>query len=141
MDLEIGVVGVGFAGEQRLHLRFAGLGQQHAKRRLCLLDDLGVALGLAEFYQFNIVADARFEVADGRDLRVQLVSLPHDVAGAVGIAPEFGRLGAGVQVVEAGFGCIPVKDASSAGSAPARFRPRSFRFPHASATSFTSGFM
>jgi hypothetical protein len=66
-------------------------------------------------------------------LRVQFVALTHDLAGAVGVAPEIGRFGAGCQVVEACFCCIPVKDASSAGSAPARFRPPIFRFQHASA--------
>ena len=56
------------------------------------------------------------------------VALPHEVARLLGVVPEVGGFSTVVQVVEAGFGCIPVKDASSAGSAPARFRRRSFEF-------------
>jgi hypothetical protein len=60
-------------------------------------------------------------------VRVEFVALAHDVARLVGIVPEIGRFRAGVQVVEPGLCSIPVKDASSAGSAPARFRRRLFR--------------
>ena len=74
-----------------------------------------VALGFAEFDQFAVVTDSGLEVAHGFHLHVEFVALAHQRARFLGVGPEVGGLGTGVQVVEAGFGCIPVKDASSAG--------------------------
>ena len=110
------------------------IGQFVLDRGLGFLDNLGVALGFAQFDQFEIVLDLLGEVADGLDLDVQFVALAHDVARLLGVRPEVGGFSAVVQVFEAGFGCIPVKDASSAGSAPARFRRRSFGFLRAFGT-------
>src|SRR5690606_302957 len=104
---------------------------EFAKRLLGVLDDLGIAFGFAHFDQFDIVANARFELAHRLDGNVEFVALAHFYAGTFGIVPEIGRFGLGVQRVEAQVSSIPVKDASSAGSEPARFRRRSFRFPYA----------
>ena len=45
MDLEVAVIAVGFAGEQRLDLRRARFLQRLLQRLLGLLDDVGVAFG------------------------------------------------------------------------------------------------
>jgi hypothetical protein len=92
VDLDIAVVAVGFAGEQRLDLHAAGCAAQRQQCRLGFLHDVGIALGLAKLDQLPVVADARLEGADVPDGGVELVALAHDVAGLVGIAPEIGRL-------------------------------------------------
>ncbi len=51
MDFEIGVVGVGLAGQQRLELAARDLGLEPAQRVLGLGDDRAVVLGLAELDQ------------------------------------------------------------------------------------------
>jgi len=55
-----------------------------------------------------------FEPPDRGDLSLKLVALAHYGLRGVGVVPEVGVLGAGVQLGETGLGGIPVKDASSA---------------------------
>jgi hypothetical protein len=51
-------------------------------------------------------------------------ALAHQRLGALGIVPELGILGRGVQLGEAIDRLVPVKDASSAGPDPARSHRR-----------------
>ena len=132
VNFKVAVIVVGFAGQQRFDLHTGGLHPQLFNGLLGLGDNRGVALGFAQRDQFDIVAHLLGKAAHGAHLHIQLVALAHDVARLLRIAPEIRRLGAGGQVLETGFGSIPVKDASSAGSAPARFRRRLFRFLRAS---------
>jgi len=113
--------------EQRFDLQPRGGLAEALDGLLRVLDDRGIALGLAELDQLDVVLDLAVEVLDGLDLHVELIALAHDLAGLFRVGPEVRGFGAGGQVLEASFGCIPVKDASSAGSAPARFRRRLFR--------------
>ncbi len=122
VNLEIGVIRVGLAREQRLDLRRTGVLQRLLQRLLGLADHIGVVLGLAHFDELGIVADGGLEGLHGLHLHVQLIALLHDRPGLLGGGPEVGMLGPCGQIVEAGFSCIPVKDASSAGLRPARFR-------------------
>ena len=94
------------------------------ERRLGLGDDRLVALGLAELDQLDLVGELALEPLDGGDRVVELLALAHDLLRALGRVPEVRVLGGGVQLVEAALGAIPVKDASSAGSAPAGSRRR-----------------
>jgi hypothetical protein len=66
---------------------------------LRLLHDPLVALGLAEFDEFAVVADAGFEFLDGTDLQVEFVTLAHQRPRLLGVGPELGRFGARVEVV------------------------------------------
>ena len=50
----------------------------------------------------------------GGDRLLELGALAHDLLRGLGIVPEVGILGLGVQFGEAALGGIPVKDASSA---------------------------
>jgi hypothetical protein len=129
--ISIAVVAVGLAGKQRLDLHAAGGLQQVLQGLLGIEHDGRVVLGLAQLDQPDIVPDAGLERPDGLDLRIKLVPLAHDLPRLSGIIPEVGRFGAVVQVLEAGFGCIPVKDASSAGRPPARSHRRSSGLPRA----------
>ena len=61
VDFEVGVVAVGLAGEQRLDLQLLCLLLQRFERRLGFLDDRGVALGLAELDQLEVVAEPVLE--------------------------------------------------------------------------------
>ena len=115
MDLDVGVVRIGLAGEQGLDLPPLGLGLHLADRRLALGDGGFVVLGLAELDQGRAASSRScFQSPDGRDPLVERGALAHDGLRRLGIVPEVGVLGAGVQLGEAFLGGIPVKDASSA---------------------------
>jgi hypothetical protein len=64
--------------------------------------------------QFQCVGDVLLQLAHAFHLRRQLVPLAHQLLRGGGIIPEVGILGARVQLGQASFGDIPVKDASSA---------------------------
>ena len=57
-----------------------------------------------------------FEPGQPLDLAADPVALAHDGLRRVRVGPERGVLDAGVQLLQAGRGDIPVKDASSAGT-------------------------
>ena len=99
VDLEVGVVAVGLAGQQRLDLGRACVLQRLLQGRFGLLHDLGVAFGLAHLDEFGVVADRGLELAHGGDLGVQLIALLHDRARLLGVGPEVRILGAGVEIV------------------------------------------
>ena len=65
MDLDIGVVGVGLAGEQRLDLAGVGLLPQLGERGLGLGDDAGIALLLAERDQRDVVVEFAGDAVEG----------------------------------------------------------------------------
>jgi hypothetical protein len=99
VDFEIGVIAVGFSRQQRFYLRRARGMQRLVQRRLSVLNDLGIALGLPEFDQLDIVANGRFELPDVLDLHVEFIALPHDGARLLGVRPEVGVFGTGSEVV------------------------------------------
>ncbi len=119
MDLDIGVVGVGLAGEQRLDLGRARLVARGLQRGLGLGDDGVVAFGLAHLDQFEIVVEGGFELAVAADRFLQPRALAHHVLRGGGVVPEVGIFGFGRQFIETAKGGIPVKDASSAARATA----------------------
>jgi hypothetical protein len=114
MDLDEGVEAVRLAGEQGLHLTAGGLLLDGEDLLLALGDGGGIALHLAEFDQRRRVLEVALQLADGLDGFIELLALAHDRLRGLGIVPEVGVLGAGVQLREAFVDCIPVKDASSA---------------------------
>jgi hypothetical protein len=65
-----------------------------------------------------------------------MLALAHHALRALSVVPEVGVFGGGVQFFETFLGSIPVKDASSAGRSPARFRQPPSRFRDASSRAF-----
>ena len=90
MHLEIGVVGVGFARQQRFELAARGLGLEPLERRLGLGDDALILLGLAELDHADLVVEFALHPADGVELIVERVALLHHALGAGGVVPKVG---------------------------------------------------
>ena len=119
MDFEIAVVAVGLAREQAFELAPRRLCAQFFERGLGFGDDRGLALGFAQFDQFERVRDLAFDAAIAADRLVEPGALAHQFLRRRRVVPELRVLGLGVQFGEAAVGGLPVKDASSA--APATF--------------------
>ena len=94
-------------------------------------EELDMAVKAVRSFETGIADNIELIELGEADGDLQLVALAHLFARLFGVVPEVRGFGFGVQRVEAQLGGIPVKDASSAGSTPAGFRPRSFRFPSA----------
>ena len=90
-----------------------------------------VALGLAELDQGDGILDILLEALDRGDLVFERRALAHDLLRGVGIVPEVGIFGEGIQFGEAALGIVPVKDASSAVRSTAWLRLRDVRFRRA----------
>lgn len=114
VQLDIAIVAIGLTGQQAFDLaafRFIGGG---ARGTGSLGQHLGVAVGLGHGDQFQRVGDLGLQLADAFHRRGDLVAFPHQLLRRGGVVPQRRVLGAVVQFGEAGFGDIPVKDASSA---------------------------
>ena len=88
MDLDIGVVGVCFAGEQRLDLALMRFGPKLLQRRLRFGDDTLIALLLAERNELDIVVELANETRKSGKRAVELLPLAHDALRARRIVPE-----------------------------------------------------
>jgi hypothetical protein len=114
MDLEIGVVRIGLARQQRLDLAPLRLVGDCLQRLLGVGDEARVVLGLGELDQADIVVQVLVEAADRLQHVLEAGALAHQLLRARRIVPEAGLLGGLVQFLESGSRDIPVKDASSA---------------------------
>ena len=101
VDLDVGVVAVGLAREQRLDLLAAGLGGELAQRGLAFADGGLVLLGFAQLDQRDGVVEVALELAVGVDRALQRLALAHDLLRRLRVAPELGVLGALVQLGQA----------------------------------------
>ena len=114
MNFEIGVVGVGLAGEQGFDLPSFALDLQ----RLELIDPLllgrRVALAFAKLDERDGVVELAFELGERLQAILENRSLAHQLLRGVRIVPERRSFGFGVQFGEAARRSIDVKDASSA---------------------------
>src|SRR5690606_16127734 len=119
MNFEISVVAVGLAGKQRLHLPGCDFATQRPDGSLSLLHHAFVALFLAELDQPDIVLKSLRKRPDGGDVLLKRLALAHQLLGFLRIVPEGRILRTHVEVIEALYRFIPVKDASSAGLWPA----------------------
>ena len=79
-------------------------------------DDGLVALGFAEFDQFDRFGEVALDAAVAVDRLVEPVALAQDLLRLVRVVPEFRVLGPVVQLGETPVRDVPVKDASSAAS-------------------------
>src|SRR5258708_10214700 len=114
VDFEIGLVGVGFARQQRFEFAPRGLGLERLEHRLGLGDDALILLGIAELDHGDLVGEIALDPADGVELIVERVALLHHALGAGGVIPQCRIFGLRVELGEARLGFVKVKDASSA---------------------------
>jgi len=136
VDFHEAVIAVGFAGQQAFQLQLGGLVAQSAQRGFGLIDDVVIALGLAELDHFEVFGGVLFKVTKSVQGRFKPGAFAHDRLGVGRVLPEFGIFGERVQFRQAGFGNIDVKDASSAAAGTARFRREGIEFRHAWGTRF-----
>ena len=115
IDLDIGVVGVGLAGEHGLDLTPLDLGLDGAERALRLDRNRQVVFGLGKLDHADIVGEVALEALDGVDLVGEMLTLAHQLLGTIRRIPEVRQLAEGVQFGEADLCAVIVKDASSAG--------------------------
>ena len=88
MDLDIGVVGVCFAGEQRLDLALMRFGPELLQRQFGFRDDALIALLLAERNELDIVVELANETREAGERAVELLPLAHDALRARRVVPE-----------------------------------------------------
>ena len=112
VDLDIGVVGIGLARQQRLETRRPGLPRGLAQRFLALGDGGLVLLGLGHLDQTDIVVDRGAQALDRTDRRFELGALAHHLLGFLRVVPKRRILGARVQLIETDDRTVVVKDAS-----------------------------
>ena len=122
----IGVVAVGLAREQRLHLLSARLRGELLEARLALVDGGLVVLGFAQLDQGDRIIELALELLVAADGALERLALAHQLLRRLRVAPEVGILRALVQVFQACGGAIPVKDASAAGPATGGWNSASF---------------
>jgi hypothetical protein len=114
MDLQIAVVHVGLARQQRLELAAGDVGLEPAERLFGVRHDALVLLGLAELDHGDLVVEILLDAADGGELAFERGALLHHALGALLVVPEIGILGLGIELGQAGARLVDVKDASSA---------------------------
>jgi len=115
VDLDEGVVAVGLAGQQAFDLAALGLRRHRLQGGHGVRHHGGVAVALGQLDQLHAVGDLNLQLADGVDAGGDAGAFAHEDLRRFGIAPERRVLGAVVQLLKAGEGDIPVKDASLAG--------------------------
>ena len=114
VDLDIGVVGVGLAGQQAFDLAPLRLLGKCAQCGKAFLGHGLIAVALRQADQFKRIGYVAFKLADPFHLGGNQVPFAHDLLRGGGVIPEVGIFGARVQLSQTAFGDIPVKDASSA---------------------------
>ena len=114
MNFDIGVVAVGFTGQQGLELFLRDLLLQAEQRAFGLRDNLLVVFRLAELEQLDIVLKLLLEGFLAPDLVVELLTRAHQRLRPFRIVPEIGVFDLDVQLGQSVLCRIPVKDASSA---------------------------
>ena len=114
MDLDVGIVGIGLARQQRLELASSDLGLELLERLFGLGDDLLIALGLAELDHGELVVELALDAADRGELVLERGALLHHALRALLVVPEVGIFGLLVELLQASARLVEVKDASSA---------------------------
>ncbi len=114
MHLEVTVVGVGLAREQRLQLAACNFVLQLAQCGFTLGDDGLVLFALTELDERGLIVKLALDVRDRGQLILQPRALLHHALSPRGIVPEIGILGLLVQLGQPRTRLVDVKDASSA---------------------------
>ena len=114
MDLDIGVVLIDLAGEQRLDLPALRLIPEASQLTDALGLGLGVGFRLAELDERDRILELGLETRERSKPFFELGALAHDFLRRLGIVPKVRIFGFGVEFREPARGGIDVKDASSA---------------------------
>jgi hypothetical protein len=114
MHFEIAVIGISFAREQAFELASCRFYAEPFERRLGIGDHASVALGLAEFDQFECFGDFPLDPLIAANRLVESRALAEQLLCRFRIVPQAWIFDLSVQLREAASCCIPVKDASSA---------------------------
>ena len=114
MHLEIGIVDVGLARQQRLQLAPRHLRLELVQRRFGVGDGVVVFLGLAELDHGDLVVELLLDAADGGELILERGALLHHALCALLVVPERGVFGLLVELRQARARLVEVKEASSA---------------------------
>ncbi len=117
VDLEVGVHAVGFTGEQGLDLAALDILDEALEGCLALGHGGFVVLRLTQLEQGHGIVEFALELLVAGDGAFHALTLAHDLLGALRIGPEVGILAVAVQLFEALFGRIPVKETSLARTA------------------------
>ena len=97
MNLDIGVIGVGLAREERLNLPRMGLLPEAEQRLLRFGDDVLVPLLLAELDERDVVVELADDPVERANGTLELLALAHQALRAAAVAPEVRRLGLAVE--------------------------------------------
>src|SRR5262245_35638844 len=114
MNLDIGVIAVGLAREQRLHFPGVSLLPQAVKRLLSFRDDVRVPLLLAEFDERNLIVELSDNAVKRAERAFDPLALTHQALGAAAVVPEIRGLGLAIELSQSQPRAIGVKDASGA---------------------------
>ena len=114
MDFDISVVAIGFARQQRLELAALAFGLQAFEKIDAFLFGRRIAFHFAEFDQRHRVVEIALDFGERADAVFQHGALAHEFLRGLGIVPEVGVFGFGVQFGKTARGGLDVKDASSA---------------------------
>jgi hypothetical protein len=131
VHLEIAVVAVGLAGQQRFHLGAGDVAAQRFDGAFRLGDDIRVILAFPQFEESGRVIEAGAQGIEGGEAFFQPGALTQDFLRGVGILPKIGVFRLPGQFSEAFGGGVVVKDASLSGRARGRFRRPWRRFRRA----------
>jgi hypothetical protein len=114
MGFEIAIVAVGLTRKQAFEFAPLRLGVELSERGLGFLDDVRVALRVAELYELDRLLDLVGDALVAADRAVKPGALAQRSLRRPGVIPQLRVFGFGVQLGEAAVGWFPVKDASSA---------------------------
>ncbi len=114
VNLDIGVVGIGLAGQQRLDLAAPGVRLQGVQLAEPFLSGSLVAFRLGKLDKRDRIQKFVFEMIERTKPILKCGALAHDVLRGFGIIPKIRIFRLGVQLGKAAGGGIDVKDASSA---------------------------
>ncbi len=112
VDLDVAVVAVGLARQQRFQLGAGGPLLQARQLLAHLFKGRLVALGVGKLGELQGVGELGLQLVDRLHLGGQAVALAHQGLGVVRTIPQGGILRARVQLIELPKGRFPVKVAS-----------------------------
>ena len=115
VDLDIAVVGIRLARQQRGHLVALGALGERRQAVHALIGHRGVALVLGHADQLDGIVQLALDGVGGADRLVQPATLAHHLLRLPGIVPQRRILDAGVELVQPAQRAIPVQKAAEQG--------------------------
>ena len=109
VDFDIGVETVGFAGEQGLDLVAVGAGGELFERGDAFVGQTSIAFFLGHLDKFERVVAFLLDFAGGADRFIEAAAFGHHCLGGCLVIPQGRVLDAGVELVKAPQGNIPVE--------------------------------